>query len=106
MATMAWTELPEICEEPDAPAVVLDTEGTGWVRAKFPGRPDVWYRVGGGKGPSSLGWEELPGPLFLATGSRDVLSTIEVAYRVAEKMGWAGAAGVADAAELAEVGRG
>lgn len=91
MNNVTWTELPDGAPEPDAPAILLDVEGTGWVRPKIPGRPDAWYRIGGGRGESSLLWENLSGPVFLA-GSEPpdaVQAVVEVAYDVAERMGWA-----------------
>src|SRR5688572_19053436 len=80
-----WVELLDDAPEPDAPGIVLDDAGTTWVRAKVPGRPDAWYRVGGGRGDSWTGWAELARPLFLAasTPSPDQLA-VDIADRLTE----------------------
>lgn len=71
-AMVVWTELVDVDgadpAEPDAPAVVADREGTMWVRPMLPGRPDLWYRVGAGRGVSAVEWKTLveQRPVFVA----------------------------------------
>lgn len=60
MRALHWVALPKDAAEPDPGAIVLTGEDV-WVNLIAPGR-DGWYRVGGGRGPSTLLWEDLHDP--------------------------------------------
>lgn len=75
---VAWTDLPAGADEPPPLSMVLDADGVVWVRPKIPGQADGWYRVGGGRGPSVVDWEDMTGGcLFI--GQRPDVNTQQVA---------------------------